>query len=147
SAPATVMTPFCVRSLMMEKYAPAALAEGKPCVTQTVFCPPAPSSTSALVNVAPSGGTGMKGALHAHSTVNRPSSPPSFKIRRRNAFMIGSPSGTLQQQGARRRDGRDLSRSSGPQASTLLAVFATSIQLQLNAEIVPLQFLLQAEAG
>ena len=30
SAPATVMTPFCVRSLKIEKYANAALVEGRP---------------------------------------------------------------------------------------------------------------------
>ena len=79
---------------------------------QTVFWPPAPSSTSALLNDAPGGGTGMNGALHAHRTVNAPSSVASFSSRRLGslrasgvpgiAFMCGIASSGLQEQGARR---------------------------------------------
>src|SRR5947207_9210116 len=107
-----------------------------------------PSSTSWELNVAPGGGTGMNGALHAHRIVNAPSRVASFRSRRRNAFMIGIASVKVQEQGARRRAGRGKSRSSGLAASTLLADGATGFAPRdLDAEVVPLQLLLQAEAG
>jgi hypothetical protein len=95
SGPATVMTPSCVRSLKMVKYAFAALLDGRPCVIQTVFWPPAPSSSSALLKDAPGGGTGMNGALHAHRMVNAPSSVASFSRRRLGGLSPGglSPCG------------------------------------------------------
>src|SRR3954466_2761439 len=100
----------------MVKYASAALLDGRPCVIQTVFWPPPPSSTSALVNDAPGGGTGMNGALHAHRIVNAPSNVASFSRRRlsgvpvrglRGSTFIGGTASTgLQEQGARRAEGR-----------------------------------------
>ena len=109
----------------MKKYALAALSEGSPCVTHMVFCPPAPSSTSWLVKDAPGGGTGMNGALHAHSSATAPSSVASLASLRRIAFMTGIASTGLQQQGARRPRSRGNSGPAGRAASTELAASAT----------------------
>jgi len=103
----------------------AAWTDGRPCVVQTVFWPPAPSSTSADVNVAPGGGTGMNGALQAHSSATPPSREASFRNLRRIAVMAeNSPEGS-QEQGAGRRSDRGKSGPWGVPASTRLAVFAT----------------------
>src|SRR5436190_7923981 len=87
----------------------------------------------------------MNGALHDHSTSSTDSSVASFRRRRCNAFITGSSSTDLQEQGARRASGPDNPRPAPLRASTRLAIAATGLAPS-DAEIVPLQLLLQPEA-